>query len=222
MPGEDRFLQIVSCNTHNISCLIKTLGTDDAGARTLDAAAASSACGGRTTSRRTRASRRRRRPASTTTPSSAPTTRATPRTLLSTIGWKPRHLLVGDEAQHPVHALALVRPGSLDQPTTREKVVAAAARQPADRPDRQAARQPDLLLRPRPRLLRAHPVADRDLRADAGRQRGAARSSASASRRRTATRSPRPSTRRCGSWTRTAKQLAERMSVLDRFFFREI
>ena len=28
VPGEDRFLQIVSCNTHNIACLIKTLGTD--------------------------------------------------------------------------------------------------------------------------------------------------------------------------------------------------
>ena len=25
MPGEDRFVQIVSCNTHNISTLIKTL-----------------------------------------------------------------------------------------------------------------------------------------------------------------------------------------------------
>ena len=35
VPGEDRFLQIVSCNTHNISCLIKTLGTNDSGARIL-------------------------------------------------------------------------------------------------------------------------------------------------------------------------------------------
>lgn len=35
VPGEDRFLQIVSCNTHNISCLIKTLGTDDGGERIL-------------------------------------------------------------------------------------------------------------------------------------------------------------------------------------------
>ena len=26
VPGQDRFLQIVSCNTHNIACLIKTLG----------------------------------------------------------------------------------------------------------------------------------------------------------------------------------------------------
>ena len=35
VPGEDRFLQIVSCNTHNIACLIKTLGTSDSGERTL-------------------------------------------------------------------------------------------------------------------------------------------------------------------------------------------
>ena len=35
VPGEDRFLQIVSCNTHNIACLIKTLGTGDSGERTL-------------------------------------------------------------------------------------------------------------------------------------------------------------------------------------------
>jgi glyceraldehyde-3-phosphate dehydrogenase/erythrose-4-phosphate dehydrogenase len=35
VPGEDRFLQIVSCNTHNIACLIQTLGTDESGARIL-------------------------------------------------------------------------------------------------------------------------------------------------------------------------------------------
>ncbi len=35
VPGQDRFLQIVSCNTHNISCLIKTLGTNDAGGKVL-------------------------------------------------------------------------------------------------------------------------------------------------------------------------------------------
>src|SRR5215831_15078489 len=35
VPGQDRFLQIVSCNTNNISCLIKTLGTDDSGERIL-------------------------------------------------------------------------------------------------------------------------------------------------------------------------------------------
>src|SRR4029453_4553448 len=36
IPGQDRFLQIVSCNTHNIACLIQTLGTDEAGERILD------------------------------------------------------------------------------------------------------------------------------------------------------------------------------------------
>jgi glyceraldehyde-3-phosphate dehydrogenase (NAD(P)) len=35
VPGEDRFLQIVSCNTHNIACMIQTLGVNDAGARIL-------------------------------------------------------------------------------------------------------------------------------------------------------------------------------------------
>jgi glyceraldehyde-3-phosphate dehydrogenase/erythrose-4-phosphate dehydrogenase len=35
VPGQDRFLQVVSCNTHNIACLIKTLGPDDSGARIL-------------------------------------------------------------------------------------------------------------------------------------------------------------------------------------------
>ncbi|HLN93423.1 MAG TPA: hypothetical protein VK389_06145, partial [Thermoanaerobaculia bacterium] len=29
VPGEDRFVQIVSCNTHNIATLIKTLGSND-------------------------------------------------------------------------------------------------------------------------------------------------------------------------------------------------
>src|SRR5438034_717699 len=32
VPGQDRFLQIVSCNTHNISVLVKTLGGDDGSA----------------------------------------------------------------------------------------------------------------------------------------------------------------------------------------------
>jgi glyceraldehyde-3-phosphate dehydrogenase (NAD(P)) len=35
IPGEDRFLQIVSCNTHNIASMIQTLGTNDAGDRIL-------------------------------------------------------------------------------------------------------------------------------------------------------------------------------------------
>ena len=38
IPGEDRFLQVVSCNTHNLAILIKTLGMDDAGALIMDRA----------------------------------------------------------------------------------------------------------------------------------------------------------------------------------------
>ena len=35
-PGQDRFLQIVSCNTHNIAALIRTLGEDGEGPCTLE------------------------------------------------------------------------------------------------------------------------------------------------------------------------------------------
>ena len=36
VPGQDRFLQIVSCNTHNIACLIKTLAEDSNGDLALE------------------------------------------------------------------------------------------------------------------------------------------------------------------------------------------
>jgi glyceraldehyde-3-phosphate dehydrogenase (NAD(P)) len=35
VPGEDRFLQIVSCNTHNIAVLVRTLGDDGNGGGAL-------------------------------------------------------------------------------------------------------------------------------------------------------------------------------------------
>jgi glyceraldehyde-3-phosphate dehydrogenase (NAD(P)) len=37
-PGSDRFLQIVSCNTHNIAALVRTLGDDGDGGMRLDRA----------------------------------------------------------------------------------------------------------------------------------------------------------------------------------------
>ncbi len=36
VPGQDRFLQIVSCNTHNISALVKTLGEGEDGKLALE------------------------------------------------------------------------------------------------------------------------------------------------------------------------------------------
>ncbi|MCG8456815.1 MAG: hypothetical protein MI919_11090 [Holophagales bacterium] len=36
VPGEDRFLQIVSCNTHNITTLVKTLSREEDGSYALD------------------------------------------------------------------------------------------------------------------------------------------------------------------------------------------
>ena len=62
--GQDQFIQVVSCNTHNLSILIKTLGYDGE-ARESASRAASSACAGPTTSPRTTASCPRRRSAST-------------------------------------------------------------------------------------------------------------------------------------------------------------
>lgn len=37
-PGKDRFIHIVSCNTHNISILLKTLGDDGSGGLDIDSA----------------------------------------------------------------------------------------------------------------------------------------------------------------------------------------
>jgi glyceraldehyde-3-phosphate dehydrogenase (NAD(P)) len=36
VPGEDRFLQVVSCNTHNITTLVKTLSQEEDGSYCLD------------------------------------------------------------------------------------------------------------------------------------------------------------------------------------------
>ncbi len=36
IAGEDRFLQVVSCNTHNITTLVKTLGVEDDGSYAVD------------------------------------------------------------------------------------------------------------------------------------------------------------------------------------------
>ena len=38
IPGEDRFIQIVSCNTHNITTLVKTICADSGGNYELDGA----------------------------------------------------------------------------------------------------------------------------------------------------------------------------------------
>ncbi len=117
--------------------------------------------------------------------------------LLSTLGWQPP-IFSSAMKLNTQYMHSLWFDMELAQPTSKEKVLRQAAREPAHRADGAALLQPDLLVRPRPRLLRPHPVAGGHLGADASPSRATARSSASASRRRTATRSPPRSRRRSG------------------------
>ena len=81
VPGEDRFVQIVSCNTHNISTLIKTL-CDDGEGKDYCLERGTFVCMRRANDiSQDEGLRAGARPsASTTTRTSAPTTRATPTT----------------------------------------------------------------------------------------------------------------------------------------------
>ena len=74
-------------------------------------------------------------------------------------GRRSRSLLERGQGQHPVHALDLV-PHRAQARDHAQGSGGEAARQPAGGDDRQEGRQRHLQLRPRPRLLRAHPVAD--------------------------------------------------------------
>ena len=76
---DDKFLHIVSCNTHNIAVLIKTLAMDADGTSHLTTVG-SCACVGRMTSPRTAVSSQVRWSAVTRTSGSAPTTPGTPTT----------------------------------------------------------------------------------------------------------------------------------------------
>ena len=75
--GEDQFIQVVSCNTHNLSILIHTLATAGRRSRQPRSTDGSCACAARPTCRRTTASWPRRRSASTRTRDSARITRET-------------------------------------------------------------------------------------------------------------------------------------------------
>ena len=123
VPGQDRFLQIVSCNTHNISCLIKTLGTDDAGARILTQGPF-----------RVHAPGQRRlaglglRAGALGRQARRPGVRHAPRARRLGAALDDRleaaDLLLGDEAEHAVHALPLVRHGAVGSRRRKEKALA--------------------------------------------------------------------------------------------------
>ena len=108
VPGEDRFLQIVSCNTHNISTLIKTISHEDGRVRPeqghlrLHAAVERHLAVGQLRAGPQR--RQARRPGLRHPP------RARRPSRLRDPGPRPRPLLQRGQAQHPVHALDLVQP----------------------------------------------------------------------------------------------------------------
>ena len=223
VPGEDRFLQVVSCNTHNISTLIKTLCRRRRARTTRSIAASSSACDAPTTSPRPATSWPRRSVGKhddprvrhaprARRPSGLPDPRRRTSNLFSSA------VKLNTQYMHSIWFHLDARPRHHARGGH-----AAAAREPAGGDDRQAAGQPDLQLRPRSRLLRPHPFADRGGAADAARCATSARSTASASPRRTAIRFSRRSPRRCG-WSSpgTATRVGRRLEPLRRWLYREI
>ena len=168
---------------------------------TTSSKGASSACVAPTTSRRTTASSPRPRSASTRTPRFGTHHARDAWHLFNTMGYDLEPVLVGDHAQHAVHAHDLLRhPGQ-----EADDDGAAARAHPAERPDGahlQELGEHGVLVRARLRALRPHP--ERDGRRVCRRWRCATRrrSSATASRRRTATRCCRRSPRRPGSCIR--------------------
>ena len=130
VPGEDRFIQIVSCNTHNITTLIKTI-CDDGDGKEYCLHKGTFVCMRRANDispdRQLRAGPERgqaRRPGLR----HPPRPRRPPRVRDAAQGLQP--VLERGQAQHPVHALDLVQPGARPGHHAR-RGQAAAAGQPA-------------------------------------------------------------------------------------------
>ena len=89
--------------------------------------------------------------------------------LLSTIGWEPP-IFSSAMKLNTQYMHSLWFDMEVSKAHDQGERHRAPARQPADRADRAPLFQPDLLVRPRPRVLRPHPVAGGHLHADAGGQ----------------------------------------------------
>ena len=168
---DERFVQIVSCNTHNISVLLKT-HRHRATARSTSPPAASSACAGRTTSPIRKASSPRPRRASMTIRNSARITPATRYHLFQTLGEK-LNLFSSAIKINTQYMHTLWFDLDLKHDTTLEEVKSLLRCESARGLHEQALGEPDLLVRTRPRLLRPHPLADGDADLDADRAESA-------------------------------------------------
>ena len=218
-PGEDRFLQVVSCNTHNIAALVKTLAEDDDNGSDLEqrplrlhAPGERRLAGLRLLAGAVR--RQARRPAVRHAPRARRV--AAPRDARL----EDEALLLRDEAEHPVHALALVRPLVREADDEAGRRSSGCGRTAGSRSRRSAPPT-----RSSPSAATTATTAGSSPRRSSpprrSRSTATAKSSASASRRRTATRSrPRSS---AALWLmEPGFRPAGRLAVLDRFFFREI
>ena len=220
IPGEDRFVQIVSCNTHNITTLIKTVAEEEDGdlsfergnfvcmRRANDITQADDIHSG--------AQRRQARRRGVRHPSRqgrAPGVRDP--------GQGSEPVLERRQAQHPIHALDLVQHG--DEPGLHRRGGRAATHvESSGGHHPEAAGEPDLQLRARPWLLRPNPCRRPSSRCRPLPCVTAARSTASASRRKTATRC-------CPRWPRRLwlidpdpQSMSKRLTPLRRWLYTEI
>ena len=189
VPEDDQYLQIVSCNTHNITTLIKTIADDGEDGYCLDRG--TFVC--------------MRRANDITQVDSflpAPSVGKHGDAEFGTHHARDAfHLFETVDQRFDLFSSAVKLNTQymhsiwfnlvLDRDTTVEEVVDRLHGESSGGGDRQGARQPDLQLRSRSRLLRSYPVADGGRRSLAAWCATSARSSDSASRHRTETPSSR-------------------------------
>ena len=109
VPGTDRFLQVVSCNTHNLAVLLKTVALQDRGAGQPRSRGASCACGVPPISVKPRTLFRRPTPASMGTCRFGTHHAKDAWHLFQTLGLDLNLFFRRDQAQYAIHAQYLVQ-----------------------------------------------------------------------------------------------------------------
>ena len=123
VPGEDRFIQVVSCNTHNITTLIKTVCDDGERRLRLRARHLRLHAAGERHHPDRRLRRRRRTVGKHDDPEFGTHHARDAHRVFKTLGKDLEPVLQRGQAQHPVHALDLVPPRCSSRDTTLEEVM---------------------------------------------------------------------------------------------------